>query len=286
MTGAAAVRVTAVFPAFNSAHVIGRALAAVPRETPCIVVDNASRDASAAAARAARADALIIQNPRNEGFGRACNIGLRASRTEFAAIINPDLFLASDCLALCVAAADAHPQVALFGADEAPDAAAQPGAIRPQAALSGSMLLMRRAAIAPLGYFDEAIFMYFEDADLCLRARLAGLGVAAVAGARAEHLSAASTAPAFDNLLEKQRLWGMACAYFAARHPDQPEGRQAARKLRRYALRAALPFVGGADRAILRARLEGARRFRAEGAATMFDNRFVANAAAQMPSTL
>lgn len=275
MTDAAAARVTAVFPAFNSAHVIGRALAALPQATPCIVVDNASRDATIATVRAARPDATVIANPRNEGFGRACNLGLRAAQTTFADVINPDLFLAPDCLARCVAAADAHPQVALFGADDAPPAPAPPGEIRPQVALSGSMLLMRRTAVAPLGYFDEAIFMYFEDTDLCLRARLAGLGVAAVTGARAEHLSAASTAPAFDNLLEKQRLWGMACAYFAAKHPDQPEGRQAARKLRRYRLRAALPFTGKADAAILRARLEGAQRFRAEGAAAMFDNRFV-----------
>lgn len=277
MTDAAA-RVTAVFPTFNSAHVIARALAALPAATPCIVVDNASRDGTLAAARAARPDAMTLANPRNEGFGRACNRGLRATGAEFAAIINPDLFLAPDCLARCVAAADAHPNVALFGVDEAPGAAAPPGAIRPQASLSGSMLMIRRAAVAPLGFFDEAIFMYFEDTDLCLRARRAGLGVAAVAGARADHLSAASTAPAFDNLLEKQRLWGMACAYFAAKHPDQPEGRQAARKLRRYALRAASPFTARADAAILRARLEGARRFRAEGAAAMFDNRFVTQA--------
>ncbi len=274
MSRPAEARVTAVFATFNSGQVIGAALKAVPRATRCIVADNASRDDTVQAARAARPDALIVENPRNEGFGRACNIGLRRAETEFAAVVNPDLFLAPDCLSRCVAAADAHPEIALFGVDDATDLTAETVVAQPS--LSGSMMMMRRAAIEPLGFFDENIFLYFEDADLCLRARLAGLGVARVIGARAEHLSAASTAPAFDNLLEKARLWGMACAYFAAKHPDQPEGRQAARKLRRYALRAlTLPLIGAwSDARLVRARLAGARAFRRLGPAAMRDNRF------------
>jgi N-acetylglucosaminyl-diphospho-decaprenol L-rhamnosyltransferase len=40
--------------------------------------------------------------------------------------------------------------------------------------VSGSSMLLRRAAIQETGGFDEKYFMYAEDADLCTRLRQAG----------------------------------------------------------------------------------------------------------------
>src|SRR5262249_47258431 len=54
-------------------------------------------------------------------------------------------------------------------------------------AVTGCALLVRRHACEQLGGFDEAFFAYLDDADLCLRARRAGLHVAAVPSARVRH---------------------------------------------------------------------------------------------------
>jgi N-acetylglucosaminyl-diphospho-decaprenol L-rhamnosyltransferase len=40
--------------------------------------------------------------------------------------------------------------------------------------VSGSSVLLRRAALDEVGLFDEAYFMYVEDMDLCTRMRQAG----------------------------------------------------------------------------------------------------------------
>src|SRR5438034_9677910 len=40
--------------------------------------------------------------------------------------------------------------------------------------VSGSCVLLRRAALEDVGLFDEGYFMYAEDADLCTRLRAAG----------------------------------------------------------------------------------------------------------------
>jgi len=264
---------TLVFTAYNSAHVIGDALRAVPDDCPVIVVDNASQDDGAAVAAAARPDARIIRAPRNLGFAGGCNLGLRAADTPFVAVVNPDLTLAPDAVARVLEAAARHPGVALFGLGG--DRPAEGGLVD-NPSPSGSFILMRRAVGAALGFFDEAFFLYFEDADLCLRARLAGHGVADVAGAAGRHAGAASTEPSFDNALEKQRLWGMACRHFADKHAACPEGRRAARKLAHYRARAALHWATGrwSQARVLQARLAGAAAVRRHGPAAMRDNAF------------
>lgn len=62
----------------------------------------------------------------------------------------------------------------------------------PQRALSGGALMIRRSALHSVSsgephLFDPRFFMYFEDADLCLRLRMEGWRLALVPDARASH---------------------------------------------------------------------------------------------------
>jgi GT2 family glycosyltransferase len=279
--GAVCDRVTAVLTLFNSGHVAARALGSLPAGVRAVVVDNASQDGGAEIARAARPGVEILVQKVNGGFGRGNNAGLRRVRTEFAVIVNPDLTLADDTLSLCIAAADANPRAAILGADEAMSVGIA-GEFRPAAAVSGSFMVLRMAAMDAIGLFDENIFMYFEDDDLCLRARRAGWEVGHVAGARVAHVRGGSTRASFDSADEKSRLWAQACAYFADKHAGTPEGRRARRKLRGYRLKALFGRFGGGPRARrYRALAEGLAQYRRFGPEAMFRNAFTAAPAPQ-----
>jgi glycosyltransferase involved in cell wall biosynthesis len=87
-------RVAAVVPAFDEAGKIGDVVRKVPRRLAAavVVVDDASRDGTAAEARAAGAE-HVITHPENRGVGAAIRTGLVEARRlgfGYAAILSGD----------------------------------------------------------------------------------------------------------------------------------------------------------------------------------------------------
>jgi GT2 family glycosyltransferase len=204
--------VTAVIVAHDSAHALPSCLDALAGEgVPALVVDNASTDGSAnlAAARRAR----VLRNALNEGYGRANNRGVRAAETAFVLICNPDVALDRGAVATLLAAAGRHPDAGLYAprlveADgrvffqarsllapgrDATRKAPEGDACAPF--LSGACFLIRRDLFLDLGGFDERIFLFYEDDDLCRRIRDRGLALIHVHGAVARHGRGRSSAP-------------------------------------------------------------------------------------------
>jgi N-acetylglucosaminyl-diphospho-decaprenol L-rhamnosyltransferase len=59
--------------------------------------------------------------------------------------------------------------------------------------LAGASMMIRADVIRQVGYFDETFFLYFEETDLCRRAKLAGWPTWYVLESRVEHVGSAST---------------------------------------------------------------------------------------------
>ena len=66
-----------------------------------------------------------------------------------------------------------------------------------------------------LGGLDEGAFLYFEDADFCLRAQAAGWGLAVAAGTAILHREGASASPSSPRTV---RLVTAAGLHFLGRH--------------------------------------------------------------------
>lgn len=179
-----------------------------------IVVDNASGDGSAETISADLPDIKIIKNDENRGFGRACNQGLAVSSGRYVMILNPDTVIRKGLFQSLIEFMDRTPQAGLAGpkvlnedgslqptyrrfptytnilfARKSPLSAILPGnpgtkrylqgeltldQPRKVEALGGVCLILRKEMLKEVGYFDENIFMYLEDTDLCYRAHLKG----------------------------------------------------------------------------------------------------------------
>ncbi len=205
--------VTAIVVAFDSAHALPDCLTALAGEgVRMVVVDNASSDASANISIAL--GATLIRNARNEGYGRANNIGMAAVTTPYALIVNPDLVVGRGSVKALLEAAGRWLDAALFAPRIiepsgrlffqrrsllAPDHLNQAHTlIVPEGDccapfLSGACLLVRRDVFLGLHGFDEEVFLFYEDDDLCRRLRDAGNALVHVDMAEVHHARGRST---------------------------------------------------------------------------------------------
>jgi GT2 family glycosyltransferase len=224
-------------------------LASVSRHLPgarVVVVDSGSSDGSLAAAREWTGGAETLEMGSNVGFGRAVNAGLERVGEPVTAVVNPDVELLDASLADLAreAALDGRPERILAPAVLLPDGSRQDSAQpEPGSPLLGVRSLLPAPALPPplrrrvepwrsneplrvgwaiacclaartetlrrLGPFDESIFLYGEDLDLCLRASDAGVETWFWPAVRVRHAAAHATARAFGGeafeLLARQR---------------------------------------------------------------------------------
>jgi GT2 family glycosyltransferase len=201
----------------HSAAVIAACLQSIRPAARIVVVDNASDDDTCAIVARAAPQAELLRNAVGVGFGNAANQALARVETEFALLANPDSILRDDAVATLVAAADAYPEAALvapalMNADGSPEPSHDAALfVRPTYAnrkrtdtpdgtccadyVSAAVVLVRMAALRPVGGFDRHIFLYYEDDDLCLRLRAAGHSLLLVPDARVDHVGGGSVRP-------------------------------------------------------------------------------------------
>jgi GT2 family glycosyltransferase len=198
-------KVTVVIPVWNGAAWLEACLDALAaqsfRDFTVIVVDNGSTDDSRALVARHAPQAALIAWERNRGFAAAVNAGIRASRTEYVALLNVDTLPRPDWLANLVRAMDAGaPDVGGLASkmlsmtdptvvDDCGDSLSWQGTAakrghgrnavefeREEEIFSpcAGAALYRKSFLNELGGFDERFFAYLEDVDLGLRGHLRG----------------------------------------------------------------------------------------------------------------
>jgi N-acetylglucosaminyl-diphospho-decaprenol L-rhamnosyltransferase len=205
-----AAEFSVIIVTYNSADVIADSLKSIPFGNEVIVVDNASSDNSAVIA--SDLDATVIRLEKNIGFGAACNVGAKKARHEHLLFLNPDATLGEGCLEQLSKAFVRYPEVCAFnpkilhadgrqyfrknnklGYGEL-DNRGIPSEDSDITVISGAALAFRKTVFELLNGFDEKIFLYFEDDDLCLRVLASGHKVKYIHHAAVTHLLGKSTA--------------------------------------------------------------------------------------------
>ena len=161
---------TVIIPARDAARVLPATLSAIG-DADVIVVDNASRDDTAAVARAH--GARVVHEPK-PNRGRARNAGARATDAELLAFLDADCVPDPGWLAALTTCLAQH-QVAggrvvvEGGGFDALWRLKQEETIRREGWSGAGNLGVRRATFERLNGFDERFVHAAEDVDFCLR---------------------------------------------------------------------------------------------------------------------
>lgn len=203
-----------------------------------VVVDNASEDGSDRCVEERFGGRVrLLRSGRNLGWGAANNLLIRATSAPHLIVLNSDARAEPEFARELVAAAEADPRVGMVaakvldhdrpglidtvghlfypdglnrGRGRLEEERGQYDGVQDALFPSGAAALYRRAMLEEIGLFDEAFFLYGDDAELGLRGRLAGWHCAFAPRAVAHHRYSASVG-AYSSLkafhVERNRVW-------------------------------------------------------------------------------
>ena len=184
-----------------------------------VIVDNASQDKMIDEFRQLYPQYRFILNSGNYGFSNGCNLGAANTNGKFLLFLNPDTIVSESALSAMLDQTKASKansiitcrQVRKDGHEDKPygifpSPFALTGWLRALAALlnmnvnirqnerfiypnwvSGSVVMMSKVSFNTIGKWNDQFWMYFEDVDLCKRARAAGGSVFLIKNASIVH---------------------------------------------------------------------------------------------------
>jgi GT2 family glycosyltransferase len=176
-----------------------------------VLVDNASTDGSVALARRLSGRLRIIENSENLGFCEGNNAGITYALergADYVALLNNDTYVEPDWIDRLVEVGESSPSIGILGpvqlifdGDEFNSwtTSALPrlldalrertgaGVWFPVEWVEGSCLLAKRQVFQRIGRLDPIFYAFFEECDLCRRARAARFQIALVPSSKVHH---------------------------------------------------------------------------------------------------
>lgn len=176
-------------------------------EFEIIIVDNASSDDSVEKIKPFTKDyknIQLIENKKNEGFAKGCNIASLGANAKYLFFLNSDTLLNDSGLNLMLKFLDKNENIGILGARLLNDKGGlelsagkflslinifffllgferlgivrfSPKTIKQVDWVSGGSMMVKKDLFEVLHGFDEDFFMYMEDMDFCFRARKKGI---------------------------------------------------------------------------------------------------------------
>lgn len=162
-------------------------------------------------------DYRLLAIDSNLGYAGGNNVGIKQvlkHGAQYVLILNPDVALEKDTLSKLIMVAESDHKISILGPaiDEGDGRVVYGGHVQwyrpelqhlyskpntynlaPGTYIVGACMLISKSFLQLVGLFDERYFLYFEDADFCLRARKAGWKLAVVPEALVHHQPLSST---------------------------------------------------------------------------------------------
>ena len=173
-----------------------------------IIVDNASNDGSVESIRGFikknnYLNSIILESKENGGFGKGNNLGVKSAKGEFLLFLNNDTTTEDNGILQMAKYLKEHADISILGGQlRNTDGSFQvsvgsfyslgkaillllgmqrfgvvdknPVIIKQVEWVKGGLLMIKKEVFEDLNGFDENIFMYTEDMELCYRANLRG----------------------------------------------------------------------------------------------------------------
>ena len=213
----------------KSEQVIDECINSIDPEIPIIIVENSNNLNFKRDCENKYKNVKCVLTNKNLGMGTANNIGIKLATTDYVYVLNPDVILEKDCLKKIFSESKKLNDFSILTPISS-------NSIYPNwknkigenleknnpfevESIDGYSMIINKKKFNE-DYFDENIFLYLENDDLCLRTRRVNGSIFVVPESKINHKGAKAVDTKYKDEIEYSRNWHWTWSkfYFQKKH--------------------------------------------------------------------
>ncbi len=208
--------ITFIIVSFKSEKIIDDCLKSLPKNSKIIVIEN-SNNYNLKKSLELKYDNIEVLISENNGMGASNNLGILKSETKFAYVLNPDVKFKKDTFENLIVAATKITDFAILTPINSDikfpnfKISRQNKNINDSIisvdSIDGFSMLINKEKFINQKFFDENIFLYLENDDLCKRVKKNGQKIFVIKNSIIDHKGSSSSSIKNDPEFEYLRNW-------------------------------------------------------------------------------
>ena len=208
---------TFIIVTFKSNHIIDECIESLPKNSNIIIIENSNNIELKKTLEAKYSNINVIVQ-ENSGMGSANNKGIKLCKTDYAFVINPDVKFYENTMHELIALSSKYNDYSILAPicddEKYPNYKIKNKRIKNYYpdfldvdSVDGYAMLINKNKFSDNIYFDEQIFLYLENDDLCLRKKKENHKIYVAKKAKIHHLGGKSYSPIHEKEIEFSRNW-------------------------------------------------------------------------------
>ena len=205
---------TIIITTFKSEDKIENCLNSIDSSISVIIVENSSNEKFKQYIENKYSNVNCVLTNQNLGYGKANNIGLKRVSTKYSLVLNPDTVLDNNAVNKFFIFTKQKIDFAMAGPSQSKKEFALEVSFKNKDLnfletdkIEGFAMFLNMKKFRNIGFFDENIFLYLEEIDLCKRISNINEKIFVLPSVKILHLEAKSVNKLFSHQVELTRNW-------------------------------------------------------------------------------
>ena len=208
-------KLTVIVVTFHSNHIIENLINNIERSIKILVIENSLDQKLKSNLEKKFENVQVIIPKRNLGNGGGINLGLSLVKTEFSLYLDADIVPDKDMIDILLRNTKKINNFSILAPKEKNYNYEENQYINHDKSkryhrmkfITGCALLFKMKSLNKTGYFDENIFLYYEEHDLYYRCLKLSLDIYLIDDAKFIHLGTSSTNSSYNHEIYLNRNW-------------------------------------------------------------------------------
>ena len=212
---------TVIMPSFHSAPLVEKRITEVDQNIPIIIIENSKNISFKSRVETKFKNVKVIIPEENLGWGKAINLGIKQSKTQFVFITQPDVKLIDNCVNKLIDCIKNFKDFALITPEDTNNEIYKNYETENNSTHEPKnndyqlkeveyvdlTWLINRTNFDDHDLWDEKIFLYFEAKDFSKRIRERNKKIYIAKGIKTFHIGSSSHESKFDYYSKLNRCW-------------------------------------------------------------------------------